>query len=436
MISILNYSLILSLLVIAGCSEKKLDIPPANGRYFIETLGHNIDNKSPEKAVKIIGNYSNESYRYGSLSGKLSDNIVSSKVAGGFKEDIRVFAIPTISNHNITTLTSGGNIVRGIISPNGTFKKTWIKSMGNSFCSNIAIGERDNIIVATCGTNTVKGFDSTNGSELWSLTLDNPITSQPSFIGDYSILFGKNDSIYSVNYKSGELYFYIANTINSSNKSLFPATPLIVDDYIIQQSADDQVRAINSVNGQVEWMATIANQYSTTKGKEFLNSYGNIAYDKAESALYLNNSSGEIVKIKIGEDKPQWTRAAITAKPLWLTDSIVVAVNELGVVMALSKSDGSIIWSNNIIKKIIGKGQDNDLFGKKKPYNEISLMNPVIIDNKIMITTSNSKLVIISPENGRLLQVKDFRQDIFGQLFVHNDKIYVMTSNGRQIIQL
>lgn len=434
MMSILKYSLLIGLLINTGCSEKKSHLAPENGKYYIQSLGDNVNQKTLEQSIVVKSSDSNIKYRAGSLNGKLSDNIVVNRISGQSQEDINVFAVPSISGNDIITLTGSGKLIKSTILPNGKISKIWEKTIYSGFCSNISLGSNENIILATCGDNSIKGFNVENGSELWKLDIDSPIVSQPSFVGGSTIFFGKNDSVYSVNYISGELQWYLSNTINSSNRSLYPAAPLLVEKYIIQQSYDDQVRAINVENGQIEWLADISS--GNVKGKEFLNYYGNIAYDMTESTLYLNNSSGEIVKLKIGSDNPQWIKPSIVSKPLWLLDNIILAVNDLGSIVALSKADGTTIWSNDILKKIIKKGEDKDFFGKQKPYNEISLTPPIVIDNQIILMTSNGKLIIVSPENGRILSVKNLNKNVFGSPFVHNNKIYVITRNGREIIQL
>jgi outer membrane protein assembly factor BamB len=88
------------------------------------------------------------------------------------------------------------------------------------------------------------------------------------------------------------------------------------------------------------------------------------------------------------------------------------------------------------LKKIVKQSNEKDIFGNPKAYNEISLTPPIVIDGKIIVISSNQKLIIISPENGRILEVKDYTEDIFGQPFVYGNKIYILKDNGRTILQL
>ena len=427
-------SFIFAILAISGCNNKKVDIAPEGGNYFIETLGPNINRKDLDQSTIVQIHQGNYNYRYGSLNGKLLNNLNFNRLSRHIKDNINIYAKPYFDKENIVTLSSSGEIIKFQITSDDTTSKIWTKDLNINYCSDLSIGVKDNIIVATCGTNVIRGFE--NGKELWKLEVDHTIASQPLFIGDFVVFFAKNDAAYSINYKSGVLEWYIPNVINSNNRSLFSSMPLQIEQYIIQQTYDDQIRAINASSGQIEWMSSIGTQYKNIRGKEFLNNYGNIAYDIKSKAIYLNNSNGAIVKLKVGSNKPDWIVPAIVSKPVWLLDNIVIAIDDLGSIIALSNIDGKIIWSNNILDKIIKEGDKKDIFGNSKPYNEISLTAPIVIDSKIIIITSNKKLIVISPENGKILEVKSYSQNIFGEPFIFNGKVYVMTDNGKVLIQL
>lgn len=433
---VLRYAFLFTAILTSGCSEKKVDQTAGHGKYFVQSLGENLNQKNIEEStiVNIVnGNYE---YRYGSINAKLLNNPISSRVSRYVYDHIDSVSIPTISHDTITSLNTDGKLIKSRILSNGKLSKIWDKKIYSGICNDLSVALNNGLLITTCGSNIIKAFDFENGKDLWSTEVDNSITSNALFTENLAVFFAKNDAVYALNYNSGKIQWYVPNIINANNRSLFSAVPLLVDGYVIQQTYDDQVRAINALNGQVEWVMSVGNQYKNVKGKEFLNHYGNLTYDEIAKTLYLNNSSGAIVKVKIGSNKPDWVVPAVVSKPVWLLDNIILAVDDLGSVVAFSKADGKKIWYNNILQKIIKKGDDKDIFGKPKPYNEISLTPPVVVNGKIIVISSNKKLIIISPENGRVLEIKNYSQNIYGQPFSHDGKLYVMTDNGRTIIQL
>lgn len=434
--SMKKYPLILAVMLISGCNEKIADLAPKGGKYFLDSLGDNINQNDIEQGIALKISDSDYNYRYGSLNGKLSGIPQTHRITNDVKDNVSLYSIPAVEGDNMVILNSSGILTKFKIIQEDKLVKVWQQSLNIGFASELSVGIKDGLVIVSCGSNSIMSFDLETGKEIWKTQVDSPIGSKPLFTNDTLVFFAKNDAAYAINHNSGELHWYLPNTINRYNRSLFSTTPLLIDGYIVQQTYDDQVRFINPKNGQVELIVYIGNLYKNVKGREFLNHYGNIAYDKYDKALYLTNSSGAIVKLKIGSNQPDWIMPAIVSKPIWLLDNIILTVNDLGSIVALSKSDGKVIWSKNIIKKLIDTSNEKDIFGNPKPYNEISLTPPIVIDNKIIVISSNHKLIIISPENGRILAIKNYKENIFGLAFTHNNKVYIIKDNGRTIMQL
>jgi len=81
--------------------------------------------------------------------------------------------------------------------------------------------------------------------------------------------------------------------------------------------------------------------------------------------------------------------------------------------------NGSIIWSKEIPVK------DN----KDK---EIASM-PVIVSDKLLISTTEGKIQIYDPQNGSLVNEYDTQKPLWMQLAVHNGIIYSSTTNGKMV---
>lgn len=431
-----KYLLIISTILISGCNTKATDFVPEGGKYFVDSLSENVERKDVEQTITLSLNHGYDiPYRYGSLSANITGIGKIYSISKYVNDHINIYSEPSIIGDNLIILNNSGILTKFKITSDNKILKIWQRSLEVDSASESSTGVKDNVVVIS-SSNTIIGLDLESGKQIWSTQIDSTIGSKPLFINNIVVFIAKNDAAYAIDYKSGRLEWYLPNIINKHNRALFSITPILIDNYIVQQTYDDQIRFINHTNGQVEFITTINNQYKHVKGKEFLNHYGNIAYDSYEKVLYLNNSNGEIVKLRIGANQPDWIIPSIVSKPLWLLDNIIISLNDLGDIAALSKSDGKIIWSNNIIKKITNKNNEKDIFGKLKPYNTISFTPPIVIDGEIIIISSNNKLIRISPENGTILDVKDYQNDIFGLPFIHNNKVFIIKNNGSTIMQL
>jgi outer membrane protein assembly factor BamB len=418
-----------------GCTKSKEDLASKDGQYFIKSLGDAIDGKDVKGNVPlrdITKSQSDYDHRNGSLDAKLS-NLQKYNVNGGWNHDIVISSTPTFTQNAFILINDQG-IINYIGSEDNSLK--WSKKFFSkpTFCSNLASEINNNIIVASCGTNVLSAFDAINGKKLWSTELDMAVGSKPLIIDDSSVVvFSKNDAVYSLDLKSGELLWFIPSIANVENKNIAETKPILFNgQFVVQQTADDQVRLIDKYTGSIDWVGNISNTNRYVKGKDFVNTYGNIALDA--KSMYLTNSDGCVVKMEVGKDKPEWIQAMVTSKPVWLLHDRVLGINDMGMIFALSKSDGKVLWSFKLNPVITSKS--NRLFNSGNSYDEIYYSAPIVIDNKILILSSKNQLFLINPEDGEIIEQKNFNNNIFGQPIVYNGKIYVLINNGNAIVGL
>ena len=418
-----------------GCTKHKEDLSSIDGQYFVKSLGSMVDKKDFKQNIPFKntsaskGNYD---YRNGSLEAKLS-GLQKYRINGAWNQDIKIFSTPTFIKNGFVSVNDKGAI--HFIEGEKNLKLITQFFSKPNLCSNLSSDFKDDILVVSCGTNILSGFDLTNGKKLWSIELDMSIGSKPLITEDgIVIIFSKSDSVYSIDLKSGELLWLVPSIVKTQNKNISETKPILFNQYIIQQTADDQIRAINIVSGSIDWISSISNTREYVKGKDFTNEYSNIALDPKDESIYLNNGDGFVIKIKIGKDKPEWIVPMISSKPLWLLNDRVFGINDMGMLFAISKEDGKILWSYELNEKVKPKSKGG--FENRYTYDDVYYSAPVIIDNKILILSSKNQLFLVNPEDGKIIEQKQFKESIFGQPIVNEGKVYVLVNNGNAIVVL
>lgn len=395
----------LSGLLLCSCSNKKEDFSKEPGKYFIHSLESNNN---------IIQNRI--------LNVQEKQPFIEYNISGTQNRNIQLVSEPVFIENDIITLNDSGELMR--VEIQHSLKIKWKNKFfaQKEFCSNMSLAVKENLVIATCGTNVVKAFDIHNGKEIWNTILDTAISSKPVFTNDFIILFAKNDAAYALKFSTGELLWFIPSIANINHKTLTPNVPVIVQNKIIQQTASDQVRSINVSNGGIEWTMNIGNTIEYTKGKEFLNAYNHIVVEG--NNIYCVNSDGAVVKLKIGSYTLNWAQNLMISGELMLLDDKIIGINDLGQIIAISKSSGKTIWINNL----------NDKKKSTEPYNAVSYSKPIEYDGKIIVLSSNNRLMFIHSENGGIVETRSL--NAFGQPFVYNNKIYVLTNNGGKLIEI
>ncbi len=420
--------------VLVGCSGTKEDLSPQEGKYFIKALGSNVDPKDIISSVfgkNIKLDKGVAEYRSGSFEVKTSE-IKSHHTGSGWNSDVSIFSeIESTPKGNIIVNDKGQ-----ITLLDKDFRTIWTVnfSKNKSFCSNTSISTKDGIAVASCGTNIIKAFDvNNNGTVLWERELDVAVNSKPLIVQDKVVVFSKTDSAYCVELQSGKVQWVIPSIVNTNHRTISATRPIAFGNSIIQQTSTDQIRAINVMRGDIEWISSGANTTEFVKGKDFMNEYGVFAFDPSDSSIYFNNSDGFIIKIKLGSDKPDWMIPMVSSKPVWLLNDRVIILNDVGALMCVSKANGEVLWRNNLYEKLLGDRKKSKFF--RASYNDILLSEPIVLNDKIFITSSDKRGISVDPMTGNIVEIKRFDESIFGKPSVINKKFYVITNNGNKIIE-
>lgn len=397
-------SLFIACGLLMSCSSKKDNFSSEKGKYFVKSLNDSVSRSTILKDEQII---------------PLRDFFYVYNLSFDYKKDIVLHFEPTIVNQSLIALNDDGQLT--LLNTN-KFTKIWTTKAFKGFCSNLSTGVSHNTIIASCGNNIVKAFDLKSGKIIWENTLHTPIASKAIFDDNNAIVFGKNDSVYALNIVNGKINWMLPSISKFNHKNLFEYAPLIVDQYVIQQTFDDQIRFINTHNGSVDAILNITDTQQYVKGKEFLNAYGKLVFDESEKAIYSVNSDGAVIKLILGNEKVEWMQSMMVSKqPLVLKNHIIV-VNEMGNLIALSKITGQPLWKKSLTSKL---------------YNKTSHMlfsTPVLWHNNILMVTSDNHMLILDSEDGHVISHKKFTTNIFGQPFIVNDKLCIMLNNGSKIL--
>lgn len=419
--------------VLVGCSGTKDDLSQQEGKYFIKALGDNVDSKDlvlskPEKNVKFEKGISE--YRSGSFDVQNSEN-KTYNISDGLGSSISIFSeIEMTPNGNLIVNDKGQ-----ITFVNSNFETIWVTNFfpKKSFCSNTSISAKDGIAVASCGTNILKAFDLNDGKIIWEIELDMAVNSKPLIIQNKVIVFSKTDAAYCVDSKTGKIQWIIPSIINANYRTISGTKPIAFGNVIIQQTASDQIRAINISTGEIEWLSSVANTNEFVRGKDFVNEYGVFAFDSSDSSIYFNNSDGFIIKVKIGSNKTDWMVPMVSSKPVWLLNDRVIVLNDVGVLTSISKSNGKLIWRNNLHEKLLGDQKKSKFF--RPSYDNVLLSAPIILNGKIFIVSSDKRTISVDPMTGNIIEIKKFNETIFGIPVVINGKVFIATKNGNNVVE-
>lgn len=366
------------------------------------------------------------------------------------KGDIKISLPAPLKNHHWTQ--SGGNAQHnlGHIASDNELKQVWTKSFG------AGNSKRDYLIAAPLVANgrifaidadaIVSAYNKEDGRRLWKTRLkpqireDKGIVLKGTGIGyDNKRLFATTGfgGVFALNPENGEILwkFY--------DKTPIRIAPTVGGGKVFVQTIENVLIALDQRTGEEVWRYAAQNEDTVLVGG------ASPSYDENMDILVAGFSNGELRAIKASTGSPLWGDYlvggyhnnimseinAIRANPV-INDGMVYAAGN-NILVAIDIRNGQRLWerefgSNNqpwLAGKILYVLSDIShllaidvesgkiIWDTKVPAGEkvaaasgVSYAGPVLVNNRILVTTSNGYVFYISPYTGEImgfLKIKD-----------------------------
>ena len=359
------------------------------------------------------------------------------------KGDIKI-SLPA-PNRNYHWAQSGGNSQHnmGHIASNNELKKVWSSGFG------VGNSKRDYLIAAPVVANkvvfaidsdgVVSAYNQQDGHKLWKKRLKPQVREDKS-----SVLKGAG-----VGYDNGRLFattgFGGVFALNPENgdilwkfydKTPIRVAPTLGGKKIFVQTIENVVIALDQQSGKEVWRYSAQNEDTVLVGG------ASPAYDEELDILVVGFNNGEIRALKASTGSPLWGDYllggyrnnimseinAIRANPVignnmvfaagsdvltaidiisgqrlwerefgsnnqpWLAGKVLYVLSDISHLLAIDTESGKIIWDT----KVPAGEKVADAVG-------VSYAGPVLVNNRILVTTSNGYAFYVSPYTGEIM---------------------------------
>nr|QIM10572.1 outer membrane protein assembly factor BamB [uncultured Alphaproteobacteria bacterium] len=359
------------------------------------------------------------------------------------KGDIKIsLPEPTITSH---WSQAGGNPQHnaGHIASNDELKKLWSKSFGTGnskrdyLIAQPVIAE--NKIFAIDANAIVSAYDKKDGKQLWRLRLKPQLKEDKGVALKGAGLAYAHGKIYAATGFGGVFAIDAENgkiIWKNYEKTPIRIAPTTGGNKVFVQTIENVLVALNQTDGSEIWRYAAQNEDTVLVGGAAP------AYDASMDILIAGFSNGEIRAIKASTGSPLWGDYlvssyhnnmlseinAIRANPVignsmvfaagnniltaidmrtgqrlwerefgsnnqpWLAGKILYVLSEISHLLAIDTESGKIIWDT----KVPAGEKVADAVG-------VTFAGPVLVNNRLLINTSNGYTFYISPYTGEIM---------------------------------
>lgn len=244
-------------------------------------------------------------------------------------------------------------------------------------------------IYATTGFGGTFCLDMMNGKEIWRHDIDVPIRIAPT-VNDGKIFVQTIDnSLIALNADTGaEIWKYTADLeqttlVGGASPAYNPSL-----DVVIAAFSNGELRAFKASTGTPLWGDLLVSKKRT-------NSLANITAIKAnpvidEDKVFAVGYNSVLAAFDLRTGSRIWEREMGSNNQPWVVGKYLFVLTNNFDLLAMEKDNGKIVWNTNIPT---GEDDRNGVFGS----------GPVLVSDRLIITTSNGYVFAVSPYTGEII---------------------------------
>ena len=391
-----------------------------------------------EKNIEIIFDEKTISYKElnPNISLDFSQAIIQNKIIddknnfglqnySGKLQKIKNFKFSKFNNENDTDLTplflkdgivffdSKGSIIRYSKDQKIIWKKNYYSKFEKKNNPKLSLALLNKKLIVVDNLSNIFLTNLENGDLIWKKKNDYPFNSEIKIIDDRFFVIDLKNTLRCYFIEDGsECWNYETDkalTITNAKNSLFISENII---YFINNLGD--LTAIDAFSGALVWQLP-------TQSSDIINITYNFKNSKLVSedkSIFFSNNKNEFYSIDLKNGSINWINDISSSLTPIIIKNLIITISDNGYLFMIDKEKGNIIKINDIYK-----------IYKEKNRKKIKPIGFSISQDKIYLSNSDGKLIILELKTGNIQKVEKIARKIMSKPFLYNNHLF-MIKNG------
>ena len=320
---------------------------------------------------------------------------------------------PLFYNNNLVFYDNKGEITLYDENQKTLWKNNFYNKSEKKIKPRLNFALKDDILIVTDDVAKYYAINIDTGELLWTKTNIVPFNSNIKIKDDVFYVVDYKNILRSISIKDGSEIWNL-KTEESLTKSNTQISIALDDKNIYFNNSIGDITAVDIKSGQLVWQLPTQNNNISQNAFQLSNSELVIN----ENTIFFSNNKNEFYSIDSATGLINWkTEISSDLKPV-VIGKLIITISEKGYLYIIDKKSGNIIRINDLYKNY-----------KDKKRNQITPTGFFVALNKIYLTNSDGKLIIVNSNDGNILNVVKVSGGKILQPFINENNLFLI-SNG------
>lgn len=273
-------------------------------------------------------------------------------------------------------------------------------------------------VYATSGVGSVAALSAADGHKLWEVRPGGPLRGAPTIANKQVYVVSQDNQLYALNADDGSTQWDAAATLEIAGV-FGAAAPAVAQGTVVAGFSSGELNAYRYENGRIVWGDVLARTGISTSVSTLTDIDAEPVID--EGKVYAVGQGGRMAALDIVTGQRLWElNIAGVATPA-VAGEWVFVVTDQAKLLCIARSSGKIRWIAEL------PHWKNEV----KETNLITWVGPVIAGDKLILASSDGRMVYLSPSDGHLLTMVDVNAPVYLSPAVAGNTLYVLDDKGR-----
>ena len=275
----------------------------------------------------------------------------------------------------------------------------------------------DGKLFVSSGFGAVVALDARTGKKLWSQDLGVPIVNAPSANGGRVFVSTQDNHFFALAQADGRR-LWDHQGITESAGILEGTSAAVAGEYVMAPYSSGEIYALRVENGRAAWNDMLTHSGVATALSELDDIAGRPVVDR--DIVFAISHSGIMAAININTGERLWSRDIGSVQTPWTAGDYIYVLDNQNHVICLTRKEGKVRWIHQL-----PEWEDPD--NKSGP---IIWAGPVLVSEKLIVTSSDGYAEAISPYTGRMMGRVEIPTGTTIAPVVANDTLYLFTNDA------